>query len=174
MNPVSILTDLLIIAMVALFAWLGWDDLRRLWRHATTARVEQILRDHAEAEFLLAEQQALALGGKCADPPCDDEDWWICDNHLPRGKHHPPPLRYGPEPIVGRCQWSERNGRKVRRMSVHDCPYCNCMTKQERERQKRAAELRERQEALVRNHAVLREDDLEQIREHLSSLRGAR
>ena len=34
-------------------------------------------------------------------PPCDHEDGW-CNGSCapPRGRHHAPPLEYGPEPIV--------------------------------------------------------------------------
>lgn len=43
----------------------------------------------------------------CTDPPCDPEDMWICDGHLPKGKHHPPALRYGPEPVVAQPAYDD-------------------------------------------------------------------
>jgi len=80
--------------LVVLIAALHWDGIRE-W--LTRDRVAEILRMDDDA------MPGLGMDGRwpadlCSYPPCDREDWWICDAHLPRGKHHAPPLRYSPMP----------------------------------------------------------------------------
>ena len=69
-----------------------------------------------QAELAAAEERlfpgtdASRFSGGCSYPPCEiwEDVEVLCNRHMGSGKHHPPPLRYGPAPVVADMQLWEQ------------------------------------------------------------------
>ena len=92
-------------AFTITFAWFACEC-ARAWLRA--GKTMQRLADPAPLPGETGERLMSRLGmqgtwpDQCSRPPCElwEDVEVLCNRHMGTGKHHPPPLRYGPPPVV--------------------------------------------------------------------------